>query len=161
MRRHRIAIPLSVLLLALAGGQALAGPPAPPISGVVRHLEAPVSGVLVIFYNLGDNSLARVRTATDGTFVLSSAPAGVYDLVAYKRGFEPALQRLWHQAGGRAGLGRVDQADEEGRRIAAADAAVPTTIWDLRDRLPTDVLRELAIEEVADKTTPPADKVRA
>ena len=122
MRRHRIAFPLSVLLLALAGGQALAGPPAPPISGVVRHLETPVSGVLVIVLNLGDNSLARVRTATDGTFVLSSAPAGVYELVAYKRGFEPALQRLWHQAGVRAGLGGVDQADEEGRRDGARGA---------------------------------------
>ena len=34
------------------------------------------------------------------------------------------------------------------------------TIWELRDRLPTDVLRELAIEEVADKSTPAAEKVR-
>jgi len=51
MRRQRIAFSVSALLLALAGGQALAGPPAPPISGVVRHAEAPVSGVLVIFFD--------------------------------------------------------------------------------------------------------------
>ncbi len=159
MKRHRIAFPLSVLLLALAGGQALAGPPAPPISGVVRHLEAPVSGVLVIVLNLGDNSLARVRTATDGTFVLSSAPAGVYELVAYKRGFEPALQRLWHQAGGEQVSAVSIKLTKKGGG-AAPEAPVPTTIWDLRDRLPTDVLRELAVEEVADKNTPPAEKVR-
>ena len=158
MRRHRIVFPLSVLLLALAGGQALAGPPAPPISGVVRHLEAPVSGVLVIVLNLGDNSLARVRTATDGTFVLSSAPAGVYELVAYKRGFEPALQRLWHQAGGEQVSAVSIKLTKKGG--AAAPEPVPTTIWDLRDRLPTDVLRELAVEEVADKNTPPAEKLR-
>jgi hypothetical protein len=159
MKRHRIAFPLSVLLLALAGGQALAGPPAPPISGVVRHLEAPVSGVLVIVLNLGDNSLSRVRTATDGTFVLSSAPAGVYELVAYKRGFEPALQRLWHQAGGEQVSAVSIKLTKKGGG-AAPEPAVPTTIWDLRDRLPTDVLRELAVEEVADKNTPPAEKMR-
>jgi hypothetical protein len=159
MRRHRIAFPLSVLLLALAGGQALAGPPAPPISGVVRHLEAPVSGVLVIFFNLGDNSLARIRTATDGTFVLSSAPAGVYELVAYKRGFEPALQRLWHQAGAEQVSAVSIKLTRKGGE-APPEAPAPTTIWDLRDRLPSDVLRELAIEEVSDKSTPPADRVR-
>ena len=158
MRRHRIAFPLSVLLLALAGGQALAGPPAPPISGVVRHLEVPVPGVLVIVLNLGDNSLARIRTATDGTFVLSSAPAGVYELVAYKRGFEPALQRLWHQAGAEQVSAVSIKLTKKGG--AAAPEPVPTTIWDLRDRLPTDVLRELAIEEVADKSTPHAEKLQ-
>ncbi len=159
MRRHRIAFPLSVLLLALAGGQALAGPPAPPISGVVRHLEAPVSGVLVIFFNLGDNSLARIRTATDGTFVLSSAPAGVYELVAYKRGFEPALQRLWHQAGAEQVSAVSIKLTRKGG-AASPEAPAPATIWDLRDRLPSDVLRELAIEEVSDRSTSPADKVR-
>jgi hypothetical protein len=159
MRRQHIAFPLSVLLLALAGGQALAGPPAPPISGVVRHLEAPVSGVLVIFFNLGDNSLARIRTATDGTFVLSSAPAGVYELVAYKRGFEPALQRLWHQAGAEQ-VSAISIKLTRNGGAASPEAPAPATIWDLRERLPSDVLRELAIEEVSDRSTSPADKVR-
>src|SRR5437868_3464503 len=98
MTRRGTAVAVLVFLLSAASGWVLAEPPAPPISGVVRHLEAPVPGVLVIFYNLGDSSLTRARTASDGTFVLSSAPVGVYDLIAYKRGFEPALRRLWHQA---------------------------------------------------------------
>jgi len=98
MKRRNVATALSFLLLATASGTILARTPepAPPISGVVRHLETPVAGVLVILYNLADTSLTRVRTSEDGTFVLASAPAGVYDLIAYKRGFEPALQRLWH-----------------------------------------------------------------
>jgi Carboxypeptidase regulatory-like domain len=158
MRRKRIAITLAALLLPLAGRQALAGPPAPPISGVVRHLEAPVPGVLVIFFNLGDNSLARIRTAPDGTFVLSSAPAGVYDLVAYKKGFEPALQRVWHQAGGEQ-LSSVSIKLSRKGGETGADAPAPTTIWDLRDRLPTDVLRELAVEEVGTKGGGPTEKI--
>lgn len=118
-----------------------------------------MSGVLVIFFNLGDNSLARIRTATDGTFVLSSAPAGVYELVAYKRGFEPALQRLWHQAGAEQVSAVSIKLTRKGG-AAPLEAPAPATIWDLRDRLPSDVLRELAIEEVSDKSTPPADKLR-
>src|SRR5262245_4623478 len=73
---HICAIALAVILF---GGVASASPPppAPPISGIVRHMERPLAGVLVIFYNLGDTTLTRSRTAEDGTFVLASAPVGV------------------------------------------------------------------------------------
>jgi hypothetical protein len=159
MRRRRIAIAFVTLLLSAATGRLLAGPPAPPISGVVRHLEAPVSGVLVIFYNLGDSSLTRARTGNDGTFVLASAPVGVYDLIAYKRGFEPALQRLWHQAAVEQISAVAITLTRKGGKTAPNEP-VPTTIWDLRERLPSDVLRELAIEETSDATTAPGERVR-
>lgn len=129
-----------------AGGTLLASPPqqAPPISGVVRSVETPVSGALVIFYNLADASLTRARTAADGTFVVASAPIGVYDLIAYKKGFVPALVRLWHQASAPA-LSSVSI------ELAAAGKAVrgkpATDIWELRDRLPADVLREINLAD--------------
>jgi Carboxypeptidase regulatory-like domain len=144
MKRRIESIALSSVLLSGAAGSLLAAT-APPISGVVRHLEAPVPGVLVIFYNLGDNSLSRIKTASDGTFVLASAPAGVYDLIAYKRGFEPALQRLWHQAAvDQVSAVSIELTPKGG--VARAKTQAPPTIWELRDRLPTDVLRELEIE---------------
>lgn len=127
-----------------AGGNLLASPPpaqASPISGIVRSVETPVSGALVIFYNLADASLTRARTAADGTFVLASAPVGVYDLIAYKKGFLPALVRLWHQAS-EAQLSSVSI------ELAAAGKAArgrPTVdVWELRDRVPADVLREIS-----------------
>ena len=157
-RRNTTA--LLALLLFAASGRVLAGPPpAPPISGVVRHLEAPVSGVLVIFYNLGDSSLTRARTGNDGTFVLASAPVGVYDLIAYKRGFEPALQRLWHQASAEQ-VSAVSIALSRKGGKAAPEAPTPTTIWDLRERLPSDVLREIAVEEASDASTTPAERMK-
>ena len=160
MRRRRIAIALTSLLLLATSGRALASPPPePPISGVVRHLQAPVSGVLVIFYNLGDGSLTRARTSTDGTFVLASAPVGVYDLIAYKRGFEPALQRLWHQGIAEQVSAVTIALTRKGARGEPA-APAPTTIWDLRERLPSDVLRELAVEESADAATTAHERVQ-
>jgi Carboxypeptidase regulatory-like domain len=150
MKRRIASIALSFVLLSGAVGTLLAAP-APPISGVVRHHEAPVAGVLVIFYNIADNSLTRIRTASDGTFVLPSAPAGVYDLIAYKSGFEPAMQRLWHQsAPDQISAVSIELKPKNGS--VAAKTPAPASIWELRDKLPADVLRELDIDAPA---TPP------
>jgi Carboxypeptidase regulatory-like domain len=156
MKRRIASIALFATLLSGAAWPLLATP-APPISGVVRHLEAPVPGVLVIFYNLGDNSLSRITTASDGTFVLPSAPAGVYDLIAYKRGFEPAMQRLWHQGAAEQVSAVSIELTRKGGVVTPAKTPAPATIWDLRDRLPADVLRELDIESEAPRpdSTPP------
>jgi carboxypeptidase family protein len=167
MKRRIASIALSFVLLTGAAGTLLAVP-APPISGVVRHHEAPVPGVLVIVYNIGDNSLSRIRTASDGTFVLPSAPAGVYDLIAYKSGFEPAMQRLWHQAApDQISAVSIELKPKNGS--AAAKTPAPASIWELRDKLPADVLRELDIDApapqgdsapaVAGKSTIPVNKI--
>lgn len=157
MRRHKAAL-LCLLTLFGAAAAALAAPAAPPISGVVRHLESPISGALVLFYNLGETSLTRSRTSSDGTFVLASASAGVYDLVAYKKGFLPALVRLWHQAVPE----RVSSVQIE--LAAKADSSSPrdspSSLWELRSRLPADVLRELALEEISDSSASSLDRTR-
>jgi len=159
MRRRSPAFLAALLPLFGAGGIALASPPpAPPISGVVRHLEQPIAGALVIFYNLGDTTLTRARSAPDGTFVLATAPVGVYDLVAYKRGFLPALVRLWHQA-------LPERVSAVEIKLAAASRepgapSTPSTLWELRDRLPADVLREIALEEVPEAPATSLDRIR-
>ena len=123
----------------------LASAPPPPISGVVSHLERPIAGVLVVLYNLADASLSRARTASDGTFVMASAPAGVYDVVAYKKGFVPALVRLWHQALPEAVSAVRIQLAARAEAASSRDAAA--SVWEMRDRLPADVLREISLED--------------
>ena len=166
MRRRRSAAFAWLLPVCISGGWALAAPApspvlasplAPPISGIVSHLESPIGGALVILYNLGDTSLSRSRTAVDGTFVLASAPVGVYDLVAYKNGFLPALVRLWHQPAS-AGVSAVRiqlAARSEGPRGGNESSSV----WELRDKMPADVLREIELETGAQEN-PPAGRVR-
>src|SRR5512134_3906811 len=160
MRRSVIAFLASVLSLAAAGGTlaALPPPPAPPISGVVRHLEQPISGALVIFYNLGDTTLTRSRSAADGTFVVASVPIGVYDLIAYKKGFLPSLVRLWHQALPERVSSVEIKLASAGRQPGAPSTS--STLWELRDRLPADVLREIALEEVAEAPPASLDRLR-
>lgn len=158
---RRSATTLLAAFLPLLGASAIATaapPPAPPISGVVRHLEQPIAGALVIFYNLGDTTLTRSRSAPDGTFVLATAPVGVYDLIAYKKGFLPALVRFWHQA-------IPERVSTVEIKLAAAgrgpDApSTPSTLWDLRDRLPSDVLREIALEEISEAPPASLDRIR-
>jgi len=162
MRRRRAAAFAWVLPVCISGGWALAGPApspvlasplAPPISGIVSHLENPIGGALVILYNLGDTSLTRSRTAPDGTFVLASAPVGVYDLVAYKNGFLPALVRLWHQPAS-AGVSavRIQLAARSERARGRNEAS---NIWELRDKLPADILREIGLEAGTQESASP------
>ncbi len=140
-------------MAAPAPSPVLASPLAPPISGIVSHLENPIGGALVILYNLGDTSLARSRTAPDGTFVLASAPVGVYDLVAYKSGFLPALVRLWHQPAS-VGVSAV-RIQLAARSESARGRKEASSVWDLRDKLPADVLREIELEAGAQESAPP------
>lgn len=141
--------------LALLASAALAEPPAPPlplastmappISGIVRTVESPVAGALVVLYNVAETSLARLRTAADGTFVVASAPVGVYDLIACKKGYQPALVQILHQAAPNS-ISSVEIQLASSSPAAVSGKAGPT-IWDLADRLPADVLRELDLEQ--------------
>ena len=167
MRRRPTACLAFLLPAFLSGGWALAAPTAspvlaspaaPPISGIVSHLERPIAGALVILYNLGDTSLSRSRTAPDGTFVLASAPIGVYDLVAYKKGFVPALVRLWHQSPSE-GISAVRiQLAARNEKANGPDAV--SSVWELREKVPADVLRELSIEAGAEPAPLADSKLR-
>lgn len=156
MRGRELKLLLASLMMTVGATIALAEPVAPPISGMVSHLQTPIAGALVICYNLADTTLTRSRTAEDGTFVLASAPVGVYDLVAYKKGFLPALVRLWHQ-------GLPDAVSAVRIQLAARGSAAAdkpsNSAWELRDRLPADVLREISLEEET-ANAPAFDRLR-
>ena len=146
--RRRLPVLLVLFVPLATAGRMRAEPPAPPISGIVSHLQRPVADALVVFYNLGDTSLTRSRTASDGTFVVPSAPIGIYDLVAYKKGFLPTLIRIWHPSlTGALSAVRIQLHP----RNPAADHEDPaaSSVWDLRGRVPADVLREISLEDSA------------
>ncbi len=148
-RSDILSLAVGLLLAAIGLGEPpapplpLASTMAPPISGIVRAVQTPVSGALVVLYNVAETSLAKLRTATDGTFVVPSAPIGVYDLIAYKKGFEPALVRIVHQAAPHT-VSAVEI--QLASRSASAPVPASSSIWEVADRLPADVLRELDLD---------------
>ena len=81
---------------------------------------------------------------------------GVSFLVQYV-GFLPALVRVWHQpvpeGVSSVRIRLAAKAETSGERRPTA------SVWDLRDRLPADVLREIALEVGAEDTAP-LDRVR-
>ena len=159
MRTRFSTFPLLLVALFAPGSIAVASPPAPPISGLVSasNQDAPIADALVICYNIADTTLSRSRTASDGTFVLVSEPVGVYDVVAYKKGFFPALVRLWHQAHPDAISAVRLQLSPRGPAVKSSRT---TSVWELRDRLPADVLREISIEEETGVAAGAADRIR-
>ena len=89
----------------------------------------------------------RSRTASDGTFVVPAAPVGVYDLVAYKKGFLPALIRIWHPAlSGAPSSVHIELHPKDGAGAERAPTDI-TSVWELRDKVPSDVLREITLED--------------
>jgi hypothetical protein len=163
--RSRTPLLLVFLLPLATAGRSFAEPPpsAPPISGIVSHLEKPIADALVVFYNIGNTSLTRSRTAPDGTFVVPSAPIGVYDLVAYKRGFLPTLVRIWHPSLTGALSAVHIQLEPRGASPASASDSPDASVWELRDRVPSDVLREITLEADGNgpiASLPGGDKLR-
>ena len=132
------------LLASLLGAPLLASlsSPASPVAGVVKHLRAPVPGALVLVYGVSEPTYDRAKTRLDGSFAFDSVPAGIYDVIAYKSGYYPSLVRLWHEGSSPVSTLAIDLVSEPPLR-GRHDADV----WSWRDRLPADVLRELAFEE--------------
>jgi hypothetical protein len=64
--------------------------------------------------------------------------------VAYKKGFVPALVRLWHQTPSE-GISAVRiQLAARNEKAGSTDAV--SSVWEMREKVPADVLRELSIE---------------
>lgn len=135
------------LLLALAPA-ALAQGEAGLLSGVVRSAEAaPVVSVHVYAYSLGNFELRQVLTDVAGRFRFPALPAGLYHIVAYKSGFEPAVVALTRPGAERTQVLDLHLVPEEG-----GDTRGGEDYWEARSRIPPDVLREILTLQVLERS---------
>jgi hypothetical protein len=151
-RLRWLTAPLLVLATVAGSSEAIAQqPPAgaavgivePGLSGVVRASQAtPIQGAHVFIYSLADATLQKILTDGVGRFQLRDLPAGLYQVIAYKSGFVPAMVALTRPAANRQQILELDLLPAE-REVAAGQ-----DYWQIRGSLPGDVLRAIETLEV-------------
>lgn len=127
------------------------------LAGKVRSASAPLESVVVYAYQLADLSLQKVTTDEEGDFLFQELPAGLYKIVAHKRGFLPAVVTLARQSAAADQFVELQLVDD-----TPGDVESKADFWSVRRRIPTDVLRELEAEPVRSfSPEPPEDLVMA
>jgi len=134
------------LVLALAAGMALAGdlgiPASGTLAGQVKGTSLPLSFSKVYVYHLSDQSLTKVVTDAEGNFRFDSLPAGLYKVIAFKDGFIPAIALITRTKREAEQYLNLELASE-----TAAAGGREDGFWAVREKIPSDVLRDLEIEE--------------
>ncbi len=144
----------------LMAGAPLCAQPAPGLVGTVRAPESqPIASAHVFAFSLASSDLRKVATDLVGRFQFDQLPAGIYQVVAYKSGFVPAVVGLTRSTPDQRQILDIDLVPE------VRDASLEEDYWDLRARIPSDVLREIATLAVLEASVAggvrlPVDEVR-
>jgi hypothetical protein len=130
-------------------------------SGVRGRVSAepssPLGRATVFAYELARSTVTKATTGADGAFRFDQLPAGVYKLIAFKPGYEPAVVLLSRAATEALQFVELKLAAE--RR----DASKGKDFWAVRDQIPPDVLRDVERIQLAELAlpgatiTPPSD----
>lgn len=150
----RYTVPL-LLVLALPGssGRAadLAPRPkarenAPGMAGRVTGRATPLVAAGVYAYQIADKSLHKVLTDPQGNFLFSDLPAGLYQVIAHKPGFVPAVVMVTRATARSFQFLELQLAEQRRAEPVAGEG----DFWSVRARIPTDVLRDIAAVERED-----------
>ncbi|MDY7093769.1 MAG: carboxypeptidase-like regulatory domain-containing protein [Acidobacteriota bacterium] len=112
------------------------------VAGKVRAASNPISSARVYSYQLSDLTLRKVLTGADGTFLFEDLPAGLYKIIAHKAGFLPTVVMLARNSSGADQFVELELLSEA--EISPADEV---DFWSVRQRIPTDVLREMGLND--------------
>jgi hypothetical protein len=116
-------------------------------------LGGPLQAAGVYAYRLADLSLRKVLTDQTGHFSFSSLPAGLYKIIAHKPGFVPAVVMLTRATASAYQQLELELSVEDHEALDAEGA-----FWQIRERIPRDVLREITIAhaEALQERLPPS-----
>jgi len=144
------------LVLALAAGMALAGdlgiPTSGSLAGQVKGTSMPLSFSKVYVYHLSDQSLSKMVTDAEGNFRFDSLPAGLYKVIAFQDGFVPAIALITRSKREARQYLNLELAAEKVENGERKDG-----FWAVREKIPSDVLRDLEVEERARQALARAD----
>ena len=154
---QRLVLALTVLLAATAG--LVAQQPADASGRLAGHITSDASSlsqVNVFAYELAELEMRKVTTDASGRFDFASLPAGLYKLIAFKAGFEPAIVML-----SRAAADVTQFVELALEKQTVGDLRQGEGYWSLREQIPPDVLREIQQTYLTDMTTTYSSSLRA
>jgi hypothetical protein len=138
-----------ILLCGLLAPVASGAEEAAGLTGRVSSVAAPLPRATVYAYELARRSLDKVTTDAQGDFLFDRLPAGVYKLVAFKSGYEPAVVLL-----NRAAQEAHQFVDLVLEVEPPAENRPSEEYWSIRRRIPPDVLRDMKVQKLADWIAP-------
>ncbi len=144
---------LSILGVGVVSADEGIGSAGGALNGHVQSLTAPLPQSMVYAYHLGDTSLRKVVSDIEGNFRFDSLPAGLYKVIAFREGFVPSIALLT-----RASAQAQQFLDMELQEDTAAAPSNDDSFWSVRDRIPSDVLRD--IETAAAETKAEVNSAR-
>lgn len=128
------------------------------VAGRVMGASNPLNAAAVYAYQVVDRSLQKVATDLQGNFRFDQLPAGVYNIIAHRIGFVPAVVRLTRSTAEAYQFLEIQLA----RQAAAASGAGgrAADFWSIRSKIPADVLRDIESVSLASAArTAPTDSL--
>lgn len=141
------ALPM-MLVLALVAGSASAVEVGEPgfgaLTGQVSSTSSPLSFSKVYAYPLSGQPPRKAVTDDEGNFRFDRLQAGLYKVIAFKDGFVPAVALLSRSASAAYQFLNMELVEEEAER-GDSEAG----FWAVREKIPSDVLRDIEMSEAA------------
>ncbi|MDX1583818.1 MAG: carboxypeptidase-like regulatory domain-containing protein, partial [Thermoanaerobaculia bacterium] len=137
-----------MILAVLVGASAAAGerPDGMTVLGNVLGASDPIEKAVVVALNLTSYDVLQTKTDGHGSFRLPSLPAGIYRVVAVKRGFAPAIATVVPNRATHSLLLKL-------KPESMLNADEKREIWAIRRAIPPDILRELGLDTEEDVET--------
>jgi hypothetical protein len=113
------------------------------VKGRVFTASNPLDAVKVYAYEVASYAMKRVTTDGKGHFSFRDLPAGMYQIVAHKEGFSPAVELLLRRNAHENQFIKIRLQKESDDPRQAED------YWSVRARIPADVLRDINSPETS------------
>ncbi|MFQ5525520.1 MAG: hypothetical protein ACE5GX_04600 [Thermoanaerobaculia bacterium] len=134
-KSHRLVIALAFLFASAGAARAEGGG---ALAGRVETTSSPLDTARVYAYAVADLSLRKEITDESGVFLFDDLPAGLYKIVAFKRGFVPAVVML-----SRASQGAIQFLEVQLSEPPQYSETAAASFWKIREEIPPDVLRDI------------------
>ncbi|HEX2224214.1 MAG TPA: carboxypeptidase-like regulatory domain-containing protein, partial [Thermoanaerobaculia bacterium] len=113
------------------------------VEGRVLGETSPLSAAGVWAWQLSDLKHFKVETDAQGNFRFDQLPAGVYQILAHKAGFDPVLVKLHRATADAYQFVELQLVQARARKAGPKSGPAGDDFWSVRSRVPSDILRDM------------------